>query len=218
EAGERFAQGRAGDAQTGRLLDLAQHGARREPPLQDLAPEGLVCAITRASRRHRHSLMYTMEPGYATDRTEKPPLVYKRGLSSVWLGRFSRRPHVENAGALARHPRHPEPHTPDTPGFSCIFDNEGYLATAKPASQPIFSPAASVNCRKPTPSSSRARLSEPASSAFRPPSRTKPITASFAPWSSPATSTVVVALPTDPVARVAAKFVLKAFTTRAPGT
>ena len=62
-------------------------------------------------------------------------------------------------------------------------------------------------------SSSRARLSDPASMAFRPPEVTIPARVALASASSPAIRTVVVSGPTVPAARVPAKVVLKAFRT-----
>src|SRR5690606_13498970 len=86
--------------------------------------------------------------------------------------------------------------------------------TPKPDVQATFSPAARVSCRKPTASSSRARLSEPASLALRPPAVTMPIRLDLASESSPATRTVVGTEPsTLPEASVPAKLVLRAFST-----
>src|SRR5690606_2894538 len=60
ETRQRFTQGGARDAESVRLLDLAEHGAGRESPLQDLAPQGLVRAVARASRGYAHALnVYT---------------------------------------------------------------------------------------------------------------------------------------------------------------
>jgi hypothetical protein len=66
-------------------------------------------------------------------------------------------------------------------------------------------------------SSSRARVSGPASIAFRPPEAITPARVDLASASSPAIRTVVGSEPTLPAARVAAKVVLKAFSTRDAG-
>src|SRR5690606_417144 len=62
--------------------------------------------------------MYTLPRSNATERTKKPPLVYKRGLP----GRPIRPTPVENAGVPRGLPRHPEAQPGDTPEVSCKFD------------------------------------------------------------------------------------------------
>ena len=85
--------------------------------------------------------------------------------------------------------------------------------TAIPPVQVIFELEASVSCRKPRASSSWARFSEPASIAFTPPAMMRSTTVFLEASSSPATSTVVSALPSFLVDSVAARLVLNAFST-----
>src|SRR3954453_2025589 len=95
-------------------------------------------------------------------------------------------------------------------------EDQGIRAT--PPVQEILSPAARVIARKPSASSSRARRSDPASTACWPPAVITSARADLASASSPAISTVVGRSPTVPDASVAANVVLNALSTRDCGS
>src|SRR5262249_15420405 len=93
----------------------------------------------------------------------------------------------------------------------------GQLTILIALDQPVPNVCCKVMCRNWKPSSSRARLSGPASIGRRPPEAAMRDTACLASASSPAMNTSSGAPPAWPATSVPANVVLKALTTRAPG-